>query len=114
MDDSRTPIVTAPVDLILSKVALDAIAPCAQTSAEATNAALIPDTTNDDTFILKLLIGCLYRTAFNNQSRLKLHKLQLKSIFNESIKISINPCIKCKLPLNWLLAATLALIEEIQ
>jgi hypothetical protein len=53
-------MVTAPVALILSKVALEAITPCAQTSVEATNAALIPDTRNDDAFILKLLIGCLY------------------------------------------------------
>jgi hypothetical protein len=52
-------MVTAPVALILSKVALEAIALCAQTSVEATNAARIPDTTNDDAFIFKLLIGCL-------------------------------------------------------
>jgi hypothetical protein len=44
-------MVTAPAALILSKVALEAIAPCAQTSAETTNAALIPDTRNDDVFI---------------------------------------------------------------
>jgi hypothetical protein len=59
IDDSRTPIVTAPVALILSKVALEALALCAQTSVEATNAARIPDTTNNDAFIFKLLIGCL-------------------------------------------------------
>jgi hypothetical protein len=52
-------MVTALVALILSKVALEAIALCAQTSAEATNAARIPDTTNDDAFIFKLLIGCI-------------------------------------------------------
>jgi hypothetical protein len=51
MDDSRTPMVTAPVALILSKVALEAIALCAQTSVDATNAALIPDIANDDNFI---------------------------------------------------------------
>jgi hypothetical protein len=99
MDDSRTPMVTAPEDLILSKVALDAIAPCAQTSAEATNAALMLDTTNDDAFIPKLLIGCLYRTALNNQLVLNLQKLNLSAIFNESIDISINPRIMLKLPL---------------
>ena len=42
IDDSRTPMVTAPVDLILSKVALEAIALCVKTSNEATNADLIP------------------------------------------------------------------------
>jgi hypothetical protein len=45
--------------LILSKVALEAIALCAQTKVEATNATLMPDTRNDDAFISELLIGCL-------------------------------------------------------
>jgi hypothetical protein len=43
MDDSRTPIVTAPVALILSKVALAANAPWAQTTTDASNVAFIPD-----------------------------------------------------------------------
>jgi len=42
--------------LILSKVALEAIALWAQISVEAINAALIPDTRNDDAFIFELLI----------------------------------------------------------
>jgi hypothetical protein len=61
-------MVTAPVDLILSKVALEAIALCAQTSAEAINAALMLDTTNDDAFIFKLLIVYLLRTALNYET----------------------------------------------
>jgi hypothetical protein len=65
MDDSRTPMVTAPVDLILSNVALEAIALCAQTRVEATNAALMPDTRNDDAFIFKLLVVYLLRTVLN-------------------------------------------------
>jgi hypothetical protein len=59
IDDSRTPIVTAPVALILSNVALEAIALFAHTRVEATNAALMPDTRNDDAFIFKLLVGYL-------------------------------------------------------
>jgi hypothetical protein len=53
------------VDLILSKVALEAIALCAQTRVEATNAALMPDTRNDDAFIFKLLDVYLLRTVLN-------------------------------------------------
>jgi hypothetical protein len=44
-------MVTAPVALILSKVALEAMELCEQTSNEATNAALIPEIINNDFFI---------------------------------------------------------------
>jgi hypothetical protein len=47
MEDSRTPIVTAPLDLILSRVALLANAPWAHTTADTSNAALIPDFMNE-------------------------------------------------------------------
>jgi hypothetical protein len=43
MDDSRTPMVTAPDALILSRVALAANAPWAHTTTDASNAAFIPD-----------------------------------------------------------------------
>jgi hypothetical protein len=43
IDDSRTPMVTAPDVLILSRVALAANAPWAYTTTDASNAAFIPD-----------------------------------------------------------------------
>jgi hypothetical protein len=79
-------MVTAPVALILSKVALEAIAPCAQTKAEATNAALIPDTRNNDAFIFKLPIGCLLKTALNTQLLFNLQKIK---VIGFSINFSI-------------------------
>jgi hypothetical protein len=47
MDDSRTPMVTAPDAFILSRVALLANAPWAHTTTDANNAAFIPDRMNE-------------------------------------------------------------------
>jgi hypothetical protein len=46
-------MVTTPVALILSKVVLEAIALCEQTSNEATNGALIAEIINNGAFIIK-------------------------------------------------------------
>jgi hypothetical protein len=52
MDDSRTPIVTAPVDLILSRVVLAANTPWALTTTDASNATFIPDRIDAGEYIL--------------------------------------------------------------
>jgi hypothetical protein len=45
-------MVTAPVDLILSRVALAATTPCAHTTTDASNATFIPDRIDAGEYIL--------------------------------------------------------------